>query len=117
VGLLAVSGLGGWLIGVSVAWGAWHRQPHRPASAPAAMAVVLAGGAWLGGLVGSWLVAMWLLPGSSRSFADRLAATPFADWLAPQLGAMELVQLALVAGAAAYGARSGAARRSDVGKC
>jgi hypothetical protein len=54
---------------------------------------------------------MALLPGSTRSFFERLAATPFLDWLAPQLGPIEILALVVLVGAAAWAARpSGAAR-------
>ncbi len=65
---------------------------------------------WLAGLVGAWLVAMAILPGSSRSFPDRLAATPFLDWLGPQLGLADFLALLLLLVFGAIGARSAATR-------
>ncbi len=42
--------------------------------------------------------AMAILPASSRSLPDRLAATPFLDWLGPQLGLADVLSLLLFAG-------------------
>ncbi len=95
IGLIVVAVIGGWGIGVLVK--PIHRAPL--------VAVALAALAWLAGLVGTWLIAMLLLPGSSRTFLERLQATPFVDWLAPQFGLLEIVGLALFVVAAAYGAR------------
>lgn len=91
---LAAVGVGGWAIGVLVR-----------GRLPLALAALLGGAAWLVGLLVSWLLALALLPGSTRTLAERLAATPFVDWLAPQFGLLEIAALVLCAGAAAYGAR------------
>lgn len=94
--LLAVSALGGWGIG----------KLMRAAGGATIVAVALAATAWLLGLIGTWLVSMALLPGSSRTFAERLEATPFVDWMSPQLGLLEVAGLLLYGIAAAYGART-----------
>ena len=65
------------------------RPIDRPL-APSIAAMRLGAVCWLACLVGAWLVAMAILPGSSRTFPDRLAATPFLDWVGPQLGAGRL---------------------------
>jgi hypothetical protein len=105
-GLLALSALGGWLLGWAVRSGAWSGRPHRPSGWPGALAVVLAVGAWIGGLIASWLVALWLLPESTRTFAERLGDQPFLDWLGPQLGPLEPVQLLVIVAVAWVSARS-----------
>ena len=48
---------------------------------------------------------MAVLPGSTRTFAERVGATPFLDWLAPQLGLLEAAALLVIAGLAAWTAR------------
>jgi hypothetical protein len=95
IGSLVVAALGGWGIGASL----------RRAGAMPLLAGVLGLGAWVAGLLLAWLVAMAVLPASSRALVDRLAATPFLDWLAPQLGVVEVGALVLFAGAALYAAR------------
>lgn len=95
VGLLAVAVIGGWGIGAVL----------RPIRRGRVIAVGFAALAWLCGLLGTWLIAMALLPGSSRTFTERLEATPFVDWLAPQFGLLEIISFGLFMAAAAYGAR------------
>jgi hypothetical protein len=112
-GLLAVAALGGWMIGAGVRKGAWDGLPHRPSGAPTALAILLAAVAWLAGLVAAWLVSLATIQASSRSFLERVAATPFLDWLAPQLGALEIVDLLLLVGVAAYASRSPGLERRD----
>jgi hypothetical protein len=107
IGTLALAALGGWLIGFAVRWGSWSGRPHRPSRWPGPAAMCLAVLAWVAGLVVSWLVALWLLPESTRTFGERLMDQPFIDWLAPQLGILEPVQLALLVGVAWVAARSG----------
>jgi hypothetical protein len=106
VGTIALAGAGGWLIGTAVRMGAWGGLAHRASGRPAVMAMILGGTCWLLSLVGAWLVAMATLPGSSRTFPDRLAATPFLDWLAPQLVPADYLDLVLFVGLAWIGARS-----------
>jgi hypothetical protein len=95
IGSLVVATLGGWGIGASL----------RRAGASSLLAVLLGAGAWVVGLLLAWLVAMVVLPGSTRPLVDRLAGTPFLDWLAPQLGVVEVAALVLFVGAALYAAR------------
>ena len=105
-GQLAVPILGGWLVGWAVRRGAWRGRLHRPSAAPVALAAGLGVATWAAGLLLAWLLSQAILPGSARSFPDRLAATPFLDWLAPQLSLMDAVRLALLVVGAALGARS-----------
>jgi hypothetical protein len=106
IGLIAVAVVGGWSIGAGVRHGAWGGQSHRPSGAPAALAILLAAVAWLGGLVAAWLVSLALIPASSRTFLERVAATPFLDWLSPQFGGLEVIDLLILLGVAAYASRS-----------
>jgi len=109
-GIVAVAVGGGWAIGAAVRQGAWGGQQHRASSAPVRLGALLGGGCWLAGLIGAWLVAMAILPGSSRSFPDRLAGTPFLDWMGPQLGIADLLSLMLFVALGWFGARSRATR-------
>ena len=95
LGLLVVAALGGWSIGAVL-------RQVRPAPLLAAAIAALA---WLGGLLLTWLVAMAILPGSSRTFLERVEGTPFIDWLSPQFGLLEIAGLLLFVVAAAYAAR------------
>jgi len=91
-GSLVVAALGGWAIGAAV----------RLAHGPPLLAALLASAAWLAGLLLTWLLAMAILPGSTRTFAERVAGTPFLDWLSPQLGVLEAAALLLYMGVAAW---------------
>jgi hypothetical protein len=95
---LVVSALGGWAIGVVL----------RQGRAPVRLAVLLGLATWALGLVFSWLLAMALLPSSSRTFLERLEGTPLLDWLSPQIGFLEVAGLLVTVAAAAYGARPSA---------
>ena len=110
VGIIAIAVAGGWVVGAAVRQGAWDGQPHRTSAVPVLIGAALGGLCWLAGLVGAWLVAMAILPGSSRTFTDRLAATPFLDWLSPQIGLADLLSLLLFVLFGAIGARSAATR-------
>jgi hypothetical protein len=94
-GVLAIAVVAGWGIGTLL----WQVRLNP------LLAALIAGGAWLAGLVLTWLVAMAILPGSSRTFFERVEHTPFLDWLAPQFGIVEIVGLGLYVVAALYGAR------------
>ena len=96
-GLLAIAILGGWLIGVAVRTGAWSGRPHRPSRAPLGLAALLGVLTWAATLMLAWLVSMAILPGSTRSFAERLAAVPFLDWVSPQLESLDYLRLVLLA--------------------
>jgi len=109
-GIIAIAVTGGWVIGAAVRQGAWTGEPHRASTAPVLWGAVLGACCWAAGLVGAWLVAMAILPGSSRTLPDRLAATPFLDWLTPQLGLADLLSLLLFVGFGWFGARSPATR-------
>jgi hypothetical protein len=94
-GALAIAVVGGWLIGEIL----WSVRAHP------LVAAVIAGLAWLAGLVLTWVTAMALLPESTRTFIERLQHTPFLDWLGPQFSWLEVVGLALYIVGALFGAR------------
>jgi len=94
-GGLAVAVVAGWAMGMLL----WQVR-----AAPW-LAALIAAGAWLAGLVLTWLVAMAILPGSSRTFLERVQGTPFVEWQAPQFGIIEVLGLVLYVVAALYGAR------------
>lgn len=94
-GVLAVAVVAGWGIGALL----WQARVHP------LLAAAIAAGTWLLGLVLTWLLAMALLPESSRTFLERLEATPFLQWQVPQFGAIEVAGLVLYVLAALYGAR------------
>ena len=96
VGLVAVALVGGWGIGVAT----------RRANGSPLIAISLAAGAWLLGLVFSWLLAMAILQGSSRTLLERLEAVPFTDWMSPQFGVLEIIGLVIYVVVAGYVSRA-----------
>ncbi len=57
-----------------------------------------------------WLVSLALLPNSVRTFAERIASTPFLEWLGPQLTPFRVIEGLLIVAIAAFAARSAAVR-------
>jgi hypothetical protein len=107
-GLLALAVAGGWAVGAAVRRGAWGGLPHRASAAPELLGMLLGALAWVAALVFAWVVAMAILPASERSLLDRLAGTPFLDWLSPQLGFADVLGLVVAALLGWFGARSAA---------
>jgi hypothetical protein len=110
--LLLVAGLGGWYIGEAAWLGAWdavtraqgpESRLHASRVTFGAMAIAFA--AWFVGEVIGWFIWMWRLPDSSVGLFDRLAALPFLDWLTPQFGPLELIEILLLTGVAWFAAR------------
>jgi hypothetical protein len=95
-GLLGVAIVGGWSIGALL----WQVR------ATPWLAAAIAALAWLAGLILTWLLALAILPASSRTFIERVEGTSFLDWLSPQFGLLEVTGLALYLLAALYGARA-----------
>jgi hypothetical protein len=95
IGLLGVAMVGGWAIGALL----WQVR------ASPWLAAAIATLAWLAGLVLTWLLALAILPASSRTFVERVQGTPFLDWLSPQFGLLEIAGLLLYVLASLYGAR------------
>ena len=90
VGLLVVSGAGGWAIGASL------RGASRSASTAGGLALL----AWLASLALTWLVTRATLPGSSLDLVERLQQTSFLDYTLQQAGVLEVASLVLYAAAA-----------------
>lgn len=100
LGLLAIAAVGGWAIGVAVAWGWWGFGLHPLRAGPPRLAAALGGLAWLGGSVVDYLLSLAILPASTRSFPERVAQQPFGDYLGQQislLDGLEVVLLVVVA--------------------
>jgi hypothetical protein len=111
--LLLVAAFGGWYIGEAAWVGAWDavtraRGPESRlrASRVTFGAVVIAFAAWFVGEVIGWFIWMWRLPDSSVGLFDRLAALPFLDWLTPQFGPLEVIEILLLTGVAWFAARA-----------
>jgi hypothetical protein len=96
-GALVVAVVGGWAVGTAVAYGAWGERGHAPVPALRATAVAFALGGWLAGSVLDWLWTQASLPESTQPLADRLAQTPFPDWLSGQLSVLTALQVGLLA--------------------
>lgn len=111
-GLLAVAVAGGWAVGAAVRRGAWSGMAHHPSVAPEMLGAGMGALAWIVGLVLAWVVALAILPGSERSLPERLSATPFVDWLGPQLGLADVLSLLLATALGWFGARSVATPRT-----
>lgn len=105
VGVAVVAALGGWLIGRAVRHGAWSGHAHVPNPAPLVLAVLLALAAWLVGEVLAYLLSLAALPGSVRTFPERIASLSFLDWLSPQFGTLEIISLFLIGGLAWFSSR------------
>lgn len=100
VGLVGVAFLGGWAIGAAI----------RSANGSWLVAAGLSVAAWLLGLVFTWLLALAILQGSSRTYLERIEGTPFTDWMSPQFGALEIIGLVVYVVTAAYASRRDRAR-------
>jgi hypothetical protein len=105
VGLFALAAVGGWAIGFATRRGAWsHLGAIGPGSVrPIAVSLALA--AWVAGYVGAYLLSLLLRPDSSLTFGERLSQTSFLDWLAPQFGILQVLEIVLIVVFAAFGAR------------
>jgi hypothetical protein len=105
-GLVVVAIVGGWLVGGGTALGAWGRAAaaHVTGRIPW-LAAALALLTWLVGTLLLYLYAEITLPASSLTLADRLASTPFTDWLAPQFLPLGPLELVLLAGVSWWSAR------------
>lgn len=105
LGLLVVAVVGGWVIGVAVVRGTWRGVEHQPSDATHAIGAALGALAWLGSRLVDWVVSLAILPGSTLSVGERLATTPFVDWLTPQLSVLDGVQVLLLMAVAWRSAR------------
>jgi len=80
-GLPVVALIGGWIIGTTVAYGAWGESVHEPLRALRRGAVVLAVVAWLLGLVVAYVVSQAFIPQATTSLAERLSMGGFLDYI------------------------------------
>lgn len=106
VGLLALAAVGGWLIGATTRVGAWSTAVSLPSWPVRGVAIAFGGLAWVAGLYGAYLLSLLIRPDSSLTFGERLAQSSFGDWLAPQFGVLQILELLLFVGIAWYSARS-----------
>jgi hypothetical protein len=106
LGLIALSAVGGWAIGTAVYRGAWKGRGAVPQRIVPAVAAGLALFAWIAGHFGAYLFSLLLRPGSSLTFMERLGQASFGDWLAPQLGVAQVIEILLLVGAALFAARA-----------
>jgi len=100
-----VAGAGGLLIGLATRRGAWSGPARRPSRWVPVLAVSVALAAWLAGEFGAYLLTRLLLPDSALSFVDRLGSVSFGDWMSPQFGPLEIIELFLLGGFAWYASR------------
>lgn len=97
VGLVIVAAVAGWLIGTAVALGA-EPGSFRRARTTVALAVAITLATWPVAIFVTYLVSRAILQGSTLSFLERVAQTPFLDFAAPQFlpaGPLEIAALAL----------------------
>jgi hypothetical protein len=104
-GLLAVCAVGGWLLGRAVRYGAWSGGTHSGTASVPGLAVAVALLTWLAAEVGTYLLALAARPDSVLSMGDRIAQSPFLEWLGPQFGPVEILELFLLIGIAGFAAR------------
>jgi uncharacterized membrane protein YjgN (DUF898 family) len=92
-----VAAVAGWLIGTAVALGAEPGSMRRTAGT-VGLAVGVSLATWPVATIAGYVLSRAILQGSALSFAERLAATPFLDFAAPQFlpsGPLELAALAV----------------------
>jgi hypothetical protein len=110
VGLIGLAAIGGWAIGAAARAGAGGAT--RGASVRAA-AIAGALGAWVAGYFGAYVLSLLLRPASSLTFGERLAQSPFLDWLSPQFSLLQIVELVLIVGFAWFASRPRAEAAGD----
>jgi hypothetical protein len=108
VGLLVLAAFGGWLVGASVAWGAWAgarrgasggrgNGPRQGVTRLRGIAAMLAIMVWPAAQVVAWIATRAALPASSLDLVGRLAATPLVDFVGNTVGPIALVEVLLLA--------------------
>lgn len=106
---LPVVGLiGGWVVGMAVAYGAWGESEHAPDRVVRGGSVVIGVGAWIGGLIVAYVVSQALIQQATSSLFDRLSLSGFFDYVFGTydfLRLLHVVALALLAGVAWRSAR------------
>jgi len=106
-GLIVAAGVLGWVIGAAIRAGTWGGAIHAVDDRAGAIAAILGLVSWLGGSFLVYLYSLATLPASALTFAERLAAQPFVDWLGPQLLPLAPLELAAFALLGWYAARGG----------
>lgn len=96
-GLVVIAALGGWIIGSAVGFGTWGVAAHRPERRVRWLAAGSGVATWLVGSLGSYLVALVTLPGSTLSLGERIANAPFVDALASQISLFDVIEILLLA--------------------
>ena len=93
-GLMVLAIVLAWGIGTAIRVGAWGSAQHPADGRTGVLAIALGVSTWLAGMCLVYLYSLATRPDSALSLADRLAGTPFLDWLAPQLLPLAPVELA-----------------------
>ena len=92
-----VAAVAGWLIGTAVALGAEPGSLRRTVGT-VGLAVGVSLATWPVATIAGYVLSRAILQGSALSFAERVAATPFLEFAAPQFlpsGPLELAALAI----------------------
>jgi formate/nitrite transporter FocA (FNT family) len=107
LGLLVVAFCGGWLIGNTIAYGAWRAKEHARIRALQYAALVLSVLAWVGALLIAFYVSQARLPNASTSISSRLTLSGFANYFTGLdfTSVIHVIALALMAVMAWRGAR------------
>jgi hypothetical protein len=107
LGLLVVGFAGGWLIGNSIAYGAYAGGEHDPYPPLQWAAVVISAVAWVGALVIAYVITQLLLPQASTPLTTRLSLQGFLDYFVglDLTRFIHLIALALMTFMAHRGAR------------
>ena len=80
-GLPVVGLVGGWIVGTTVAYGAWGESEHTPHRTVRGAAVALSSAAWGVGLVVAYVVSQALIPQASTGLLERLSVAGFFTYL------------------------------------
>ena len=94
--MVAVAFLGGWAIGAATGYGAWRGREHAAEPRVRRLAAGAALGTWLLGTFLAYVLALAIIPGSSSSLAEKIAAQPFPQALAAQLSPLDALELLLL---------------------
>ncbi len=102
LGLLAVSFFGGWIIGNSIAYGAWSNNPHDTDRPMQWFALTISVGAWVGALILAFTISQALIPDPTFPLSSRLNVNDFFTYLlglefVPVIHVIALALLAIMA--------------------
>lgn len=104
-GLLVLALVGGYGIGTATAYGSWGEAPHDPLPTLRLLGAGLGVAAWLLGTFLDYLIGLAVIPGSTSSLGEKMAAQPYPVALAAQFGLLDVAAIALLAGFAWRAAR------------